>query len=300
MARVGTRQMDSDIAKNPPRVRAVAGPTYTSIKRQRSKQQPSNGLPGFDAPGGGRLYVQLPAPVGFRTTSPVMPLAVMEHEMVEPTDLNCDTERPTCNVGGNSPGLRREAKMTHSNGLGVGKVHRIPGGGKPGISSVTQQNTRSPIKSNDPDNSTELAEPEDTQDDAEEPRYEVEAIIGHEKKGECEVDLRVRWAGYSESTLEDECTLQEDCPDELYGYWDKLGGRALATGIRELFYIFKILEWDPKENDFKVQWVGYPPSQYTWEPAWNVQQSAREMYTEFLKNHSATGKIQGRKQTRMT
>ncbi|KAH7114931.1 hypothetical protein B0J13DRAFT_630677 [Dactylonectria estremocensis] len=69
---------------------------------------------------------------------------------------------------------------------------------------------------NGADHASELTKPEEDRDDTEEPRYGVEAIVGHTIYEETKVNLHVKWIGYPERTLVDECIIQQDCPAMLY------------------------------------------------------------------------------------
>ncbi|KAH7118374.1 hypothetical protein EDB81DRAFT_615503, partial [Dactylonectria macrodidyma] len=116
-----------------------------------------------------------------------------------------------------------------------------------------------------------------------EPRFEVQKIVNHYVKNETEIELMVKWAGYSELAPVDERHFQQECPHVLDRYWKSLGTREKATGVN-LFHVFRILQWRIKHTElqFKVQWVGYPLEESTWELAWRVKAFAEEMHTRYL------------------
>ncbi|KAJ4188257.1 hypothetical protein NW759_016838 [Fusarium solani] len=96
------------------------------------------------------------------------------------------------------------------------------------------------------------------------------------------VEIQVEWEG-GETTWEAERDLQEDVPALVYKYWDGLGGRDTATGL-DLYHVFKISKSakvpksakapnstqpadNPKDSHYRyrVQWVGCPSADSTWE-----------------------------------
>ncbi|KAJ4179848.1 hypothetical protein NW759_017272 [Fusarium solani] len=139
------------------------------------------------------------------------------------------------------PDLERQTKPTSLDKMGGGK-DREDLEGKKHRKSAGRKNISNSEEPTDADNTAELAEPKEKRDDTAEPRYEVEAIVGYSIKNDTEVELKVKWAGDSEPTLVDECTFQEDCPLMLYNYWQDLGSREKATGIKNLFHVFSICD----------------------------------------------------------
>ncbi|RTE75460.1 hypothetical protein BHE90_010075 [Fusarium euwallaceae] len=108
-----------------------------------------------------------------------------------------------------------------------------------------------------------LAEIQDT-------RGEVDELVDHHvKEDDSTVDFKVRWKGSDETSWEPERNLQEDVPTLVYKYWDGLGGRDTATGLK-FYHVFKILKlYSPpvnsKDSQYThiVQWVGYPLTETT-------------------------------------
>ncbi|KAH6983876.1 hypothetical protein EDB80DRAFT_875383 [Ilyonectria destructans] len=183
------------------------------------------------------------------------------------------------------PGRERK-----SNGTPLGEIE----GGKAGEhlegrKSAGQKDKSNSKEPNDVDHTAEWTETEENRDNTAEPRYEVEKIVDHRTKNRTEVELMVKWTGYSKPTLVDERTLQQDCPDALYHYWETRGTRERATGIRLEFHAFEVLKWKVEAEKllFLVQWVGYPPKDATWEFAWRVKNFAEGMHAEYLRTHPA-------------
>jgi hypothetical protein len=145
-----------------------------------------------------------------------------------------------------------------------------------------------PEEPNDVDNAAELAQFEEKRNGTEDPRFEVEKIVNHRIKNKTEIELMVKWAGYSEPTPVDERRFQRDYPHVLDRYWKSLGTREKATGIN-LFHVFTILQWRIKDKklQFEVQWVGYTSEESTWELAWRVKAFEEEIYTMSLETHPA-------------
>ncbi|KAF4467277.1 hypothetical protein FALBO_5841 [Fusarium albosuccineum] len=127
---------------------------------------------------------------------------------------------------------------------------------------------------------------EQEQSDTQNQMYEVEAILDHIIENETEIELKVRWAGYTEPTWVAEHSLQEDCPSLVYRYWSSFETREKATGI-DHFHVFKILRWKVKDKALRllVQWVGYPPEQSTWEAAARVACNAKKAMEAYLGTH---------------
>ncbi|KAL7755374.1 hypothetical protein ACKLNR_014472 [Fusarium oxysporum f. sp. zingiberi] len=92
------------------------------------------------------------------------------------------------------------------------------------------------------------------------------------------VSIEVLWKNGS-ITFEDEDHLHAQVPDLLFKYWDGLGGRDGTTGLRE-YHVFKILGHrfqsanTKLRKSYKVEWVGFPPTQATWEPAYMIKKIA--------------------------
>jgi hypothetical protein len=247
-------------------------------------------LPTEDSPLQGFNYSDVPKSAISQTIRPIAPYAIMGDETVDSSGPGLDRADLTLRDHDDPPDLERQTKPTSLGEMGDGKDHEGLEGKKPRKSAGRKNisNLEEPI---DADNTAELTEPEEKRDDTEEPRYEVEAIVGHSNKNDTEVELKVKWAGDSEPTLVDECTFQEDCPLMLYNYWQDLGSREKATGIKNLFHVFSICDWRVNEKlEFEVHWVGYPPEQSTWELAWRVKDFAEEMHAKYLETRPAARK----------
>ncbi|KAH6982520.1 acyl transferase domain-containing protein [Ilyonectria destructans] len=175
-----------------------------------------------------------------------------------------------------SPNLERKSKQTSWDGIEGGHLK----GKKREKKSAGRKNESKPKAG--------LAKPEKKRNDTEEPRFEVQKIVNHYVKNETEIELMVKSAGYSEPTHVDERHFQQECPHVLDRYWKSLGTREKATGVN-LFHVFRILQWRIKHTElqFKVQWVGYPLEESTWELAWRVKAFAEEMHTRYLETHPA-------------
>ncbi|KAF7554581.1 hypothetical protein G7046_g6768 [Stylonectria norvegica] len=71
--------------------------------------------------------------------------------------------------------------------------------------------------------------------------------------------------------------MQQHLPAMLYGYWESVGGRGELPGANP--EIFKILERDGDE--YKIQWVGYPASQWSWDEEEDVFELAPILLKDF-------------------
>ncbi|KAH8665301.1 hypothetical protein BGZ61DRAFT_538659 [Ilyonectria robusta] len=213
----------------------------------------------------------------------IAPYAIMGNETIDSSGRGLNGADLTLREYDDPPDLERKTKRTRLGEMGGGKDREHLEGRK----SSGQRNNSNSKESNGADHTAELTEPEEQRDDTEEPKHEVEAIVGHTIYKRTKVKLRVKWAGDSKPTLVDECAFQEDCPTMLYSYWKSRGTREKATGIK-LFHIFGICDWRVKDKlEFKVHWVGYPPEQSTWELAWRVKDFVEEMHAEYLETHPA-------------
>ncbi|KAM6514306.1 hypothetical protein FALCPG4_015456 [Fusarium falciforme] len=317
MARTRTKNVDTSLnTRATPRLRTVQS-SYTCrvkrnaqgalIRRQRSKPRspsllhfPSSPkrfyvekegiLPTEDSPLQGFSYLDVPRSAISQTIRPIAPYAIMGDETVDSSGPGLHGADLTLRDHDDPPDLERQTKPTSLDKMGGGK-DREDLEGKKHRKSAGRKNISNSEEPTDADNTAELAEPKEKRDDTEEPRYEVEAIVGYSIKNDTEVELKVKWAGNSEPTLVDECTFQEDCPLMLYNYWQDLGSREKATGIKNLFHVFSICDWRIKEKlEFEVHWVGYPPEQSTWELAWRVKDFAEEMHAKYLETRPAARK----------
>lgn len=61
--------------------------------------------------------------------------------------------------------------------------------------------------------------------------------------------------------------VQEKDPQMVYQYYKSLGGRQAATGL-DMCHAFNILahRYVGGYRQYKVQWTGYPPQDFSWEP----------------------------------
>ncbi|KAI5468121.1 hypothetical protein BGZ63DRAFT_399645 [Mariannaea sp. PMI_226] len=106
------------------------------------------------------------------------------------------------------------------------------------------------------------------------------------------VDILVKWAN-GEETWEPEWSLQNQVPILVYKYWDGVGGRDKATDLSE-YHVFRVLKRGPpkpraREPMYQVQWVGYRPSDCTWENKSKLNLIAPEELLKFeADNESAS------------
>ncbi|KAK8118318.1 uncharacterized protein PG998_002944 [Apiospora kogelbergensis] len=67
----------------------------------------------------------------------------------------------------------------------------------------------------------------------------------------------------------DEEEVQREDDSLLYEFWDEREGRdncLKKSGIRSpKYHVFEILDYDFEKTTYKVQWVGYRPTNTTWE-----------------------------------
>ncbi|KAL6353993.1 hypothetical protein LRP88_12683 [Fusarium phalaenopsidis] len=96
------------------------------------------------------------------------------------------------------------------------------------------------------------------------------------------VEIQVEWED-GETTWEAERDLQEVVPALVYKYWDGLGGRESATNL-ELYHVFKIskrAKVSKTQYMYRVQWVGYDPTDSTWEHDYTLQNIAPDVLEKF-------------------
>jgi hypothetical protein len=211
------------------------------------------------------------------------PFATMVNETIDSSGPGLNGADLTLRDYHEPPDLERKTKRTSLGEMEGGE----DGEHLEGRKSARQKNKSYLKEPNDADHTAKLTEPEENRDETEEPRYEIEAIVGHTIYKTTNVKLKVKWTDDSKPTLVDEYTFQEDCPTMLYSYWRSHGTREKATGIKS-FHAFRICDWRVKDNlEFKVHWVGYPPEESTWELAWRVKDYAEEMHAEYLETHPA-------------
>jgi hypothetical protein len=108
----------------------------------------------------------------------------------------------------------------------------------------------------------------------------IDCFINHKvHKTDSTVSITVLWKD-SSITFEDEYHLHAQVPSLLFGYWSGLGGRDDATGLKT-YHVFKVLEHKDQyvnkklRTSYKVEWVGFPPTETTWEPAYKIEKNAR-------------------------
>lgn len=97
-----------------------------------------------------------------------------------------------------TPDLQRKTKRTRLGGMAGGKDREH----LEGRESAWQNNRSNSKEPSGAHYTAELTEPEEKRDETEEPKHEVEAIVGHTMYERTEVKLRVKWAGDSKPTLE--------------------------------------------------------------------------------------------------
>jgi hypothetical protein len=107
----------------------------------------------------------------------------------------------------------------------------------------------------------------------------IDCFINHKvHKKDSTVSIEVLWKDGS-ITFEDEYHLHAQVPNLLFDYWDGLGGRDGATGLKK-YHVFKVLEHKDQDannklrTSYKVEWVGFPPTEATWEPAYMIKKNA--------------------------
>ncbi|KAH7230839.1 hypothetical protein B0J15DRAFT_410337, partial [Fusarium solani] len=108
--------------------------------------------------------------------------------------------------------------------------------------------------------------------------YTVESIIGHVVDDRDKTaELLVKWAGYDETTLEPESSMQTDAPIMVYDYWRCLGGRNRATGL-STYHVFRLLDHNdtcnPQGRLLSRRYKGYSPGESTWELATKTRRYA--------------------------
>jgi hypothetical protein len=108
----------------------------------------------------------------------------------------------------------------------------------------------------------------------------IDCFINHKvHKTDSTVSITVLWKD-SSITFEDEYHLHAQVPSLLFDYWSGLGGRDDATGLKT-YHVFKVLEHKDQyvnkklRTSYKVEWVGFPPTETTWEPAYKIEKNAR-------------------------
>ncbi|KAF5591514.1 uncharacterized protein FSUBG_10440 [Fusarium subglutinans] len=126
------------------------------------------------------------------------------------------------------------------------------------------------------------------QDDRE---YEIERFMRHRvNRKKKTVEILVKWTGYTFPTWEPEALLQETAGRTLYRYWDELGGRGVATRLRD-YHVFKILArvWKKGAWHYNCQWVGYSDlkADTSLETEKKVRRIARNVLAEFEAIHGA-------------
>ncbi|KAH6986953.1 hypothetical protein EDB80DRAFT_690404 [Ilyonectria destructans] len=163
---------------------------------------------------------------------------------------------------GDPPDLERKIKWMRLGEMGGGK----DGDHLEGRESAWQNNRSNLKELSGAYYTTELTEPEEKRDETEEPRYEVEAIVGYTIYEGTDFKLRVKWAGDSKPTLVDECAFKKTAQPCF-----------IATGDCRV----------KDKLEFKAHWVGYPPEQSMWELAWTVKDFVEEMHGEYLETHPA-------------
>jgi len=80
-------------------------------------------------------------------------------------------------------------------------------------------------------------------------------------------EIEIEAGGQTEWTGEEEVQRKND--SLLYDFWDERKGRDTCLkkiGIRSpKYHVFEILDYDFEKTTYKVQWVGYRPTNTTWE-----------------------------------
>ncbi|KAK8096445.1 uncharacterized protein PG998_014313 [Apiospora kogelbergensis] len=80
-------------------------------------------------------------------------------------------------------------------------------------------------------------------------------------------EIEIEAGGQTEWKGEEEVQRKDD--SLLYDFWDERKGRDTClkkSGIRSpKYHVFEILDYDFKKTTYKVQWVGYRPTNTTWE-----------------------------------
>ena len=111
-------------------------------------------------------------------------------------------------------------------------------------------------------------------------RFDIDKILDFKvDQSTAKVQFLIKWAvePTSEATWEEEYNIQEDCPAIVYKFWKARRGRIAATGL-DTYHVFRILsqKFDKKRNEqrFKVQWVGYPLKDASFENEEYLEENA--------------------------
>ena len=132
----------------------------------------------------------------------------------------------------------------------------------------------------------------------------IDEFIGHRVDAEnATVDIQVKWED-GETTWESEWSLQEKVSVFVFKYWEKLDGRKTATNL-DIYHVFKILKRAPPSDKsgnsqpmYRVQWVGYRPSESTWEHESKLRTITPDMLETFKTKQLEKGPSEKRKSIR--
>ncbi|KAK8859479.1 hypothetical protein PGQ11_010213 [Apiospora arundinis] len=99
----------------------------------------------------------------------------------------------------------------------------------------------------------------------------------------------------------DENDLQRTNEQLVYDFWDNYGGRDKCLGKHRIrnrkYHVFKILEHkyiyahnsgEPDYWEFKIHWVGYPPTEATWEKEGELHEKAPRAMYDYFASHWKT------------
>ncbi|KAL6915522.1 hypothetical protein FSST1_007017 [Fusarium sambucinum] len=136
----------------------------------------------------------------------------------------------------------------------------------------------------------EEEEEEAEEDDDEE--HGFEQIMDYRWVGD-KIELRVMWSD-GERTWSPEEVFHEDSPDALFAFWRRRpGGRPDNPENPGTYLVFAIRKHRTyrRKNQVFVEWLGYPPSEGTWESQDYIEQVATDHFDDYMDKLKEAGKV---------